>query len=107
MGDRDGAKANQHHKDQPYGRGDVAEDPRQQVEAAHRMQAGLGKEPQVLQVALAPTPVALVKGFQRLRRILSAAGKIRVEDHVPSGALDPRGFDEIVAEQGAAQWRRP
>ena len=60
---------------------------------------------QVLQVALTPAPVALHLLEQRRRRLLVAAGKVEGQPQLPAGASEQRRFDEVVAEDLAAERR--
>ncbi len=67
------------------------------------MQAGLGDQPRILQVALAPAAVALQFGQQVRRLLFPAAGQIGHQPHLPAGAAHQRGFDEVVREDLAGQ----
>ena len=56
-----------------------------------------GQQPGVLQVALAPAPVALGAVDQRRRPLLVAALDVVGEPHRPAGLAHERGLDEVVA----------
>ncbi len=65
----------------------------------------LGSTLMMLQIALAPAPVARREIDQRGRAFLEAAAKRRQHVDRPAGAADQRRLDEIVAEDVAAERR--
>ncbi|MCY1515597.1 hypothetical protein D9M68_501870 [compost metagenome] len=69
--------------------------------AVHRVDAGLGHQAGVLQVALAPAAVALQLGQQVRRLLLVAADQVGHQPHVVAGAAHQRGFDEVVRHDAA------
>ena len=62
-------------------------------------------DPHVLQVALAPAPVARREVDQRRRALLVGAVEVRQHVDRPAGAADQRRLDEVVAEDVAAEGR--
>src|SRR5581483_8131735 len=61
------------------------------------------EEPEVLQVALAPAPVALHLLEQRRGHLFPAPAEVVGEPERPPGAAHERRLDEIVAQDLAAE----
>ena len=70
-----------------------------------KCQARRADDADVLQVALAPAPVARREIDERGRALLVAAGERRQHVDGPAGAPDQRRLDEIVAQDVAAEGR--
>src|SRR6185436_18947093 len=75
----------------------------QEERAVRPEEAAREKEPQVLQVALAPAPVTAHLLEQRRRHLLVAAAEVVREPERPPGAAHERRLDEIVAQDLAAE----
>ena len=67
------------------------------------MQPARRQHRRVLQIALAPAPVAHRDVGEAARRLLVAAGQSGEHVHRPAGAAQQGGFDEIVAQDVAAE----
>ena len=65
------------------------------------------KNPQVLEVALAPAPVALGVVDKGRRQFLEASREIRGEPQLVAGATEERGLDEVVTQDLAAERLAP
>ena len=65
----------EHQKDQPERRGEIRSDSRQQMKPRYPVKAAGRKQRQMLQIALAPAPVARGKIRKRGRRFLVAAAE--------------------------------
>src|SRR5258706_15835664 len=60
----------------------------------------------MLQIALAPAPIALQFVQDTWRRLFVTAGQTEGEPHFPTGSADQRGLDEIVTQNFSTQRRR-
>ena len=69
------------------------------------LEAGGADDPDVLQVALAPAPVARGEIDQRRRAFLVAAGEIRQHVDRPARPAHEGRLDEVVAEDVPAEGR--
>src|SRR5665213_1890818 len=76
------------------------------MQAAWKPQSLRENQRDVLQVALAPSPVAFEKFDQGRRRGLVTAADVGRQPEVPAGASQQRRFDKIVAHDFAAKRRR-
>src|SRR5262245_57309729 len=72
-----------------------------------RTNAVAKQQPQVLKIALAPSPVALQLVQKRRRRLLVAAIKIPRDPDFPPGAPHQSALDEVMAQDFAAQRGAP
>ncbi len=90
-------------EEQPERRGDVAADPHQQMQAADPVQAARRQHARMLQIALAPAPVAHREVGERGRALLVAAGKRGHHVDRPAAAPHQRRLDEIMAQDVAAE----
>ena len=72
----------------------------------HRVNAGLGDQARVLQVALAPAAVALQLGQQIRRLLLVAANQVGHQPDVKTGAAHQRGFNKVVRHDAAGHAAR-
>ena len=59
----------------------------------------------MLEIALAPAPVAHREVDERGRALLIAAFEVGEHRDGPAAAPNERGFDEVVAQDVAAEWR--
>jgi hypothetical protein len=88
---------------QPEGRGGVGRAAHQQLQPTDPVKALAAKQPQMLEIALAPAPVAH-RVVDRGRRIflIAAVGQV---DHVAGPPLPPqqRSFDQIMTHDRAAE----
>src|SRR5690606_28417555 len=89
----------------PDRRGYIGHNALDEDEAAPRLQAGPGEQPPMLEISLAPPPVALGVVDDILRPFLERAFQIGIETHDPSGARQKRGLDIIMAEDMTAERR--
>ena len=91
--------------EQPERRGEIGHDAGGEMLPRRQLQALGADDPRVLQIALAPAPVAGREVDQRGRALL--VGALEVGQHVdrPAGAPHQRRLDEIVAEDMAAEGR--
>ena len=92
---------------QPERRGQIAEDAGQEMLAARPMEAFAEQDAAVLQIALAPTPVADGEIDQRRRAFLIGAADRRKHVDRVAGAAHQGGLDEVVAQDVAAPGRAP
>ena len=60
----------------------------------------------MLEIALAPAPVAVHEVAERRRELLVTAAELGRQPHAPSGPAQEGGLDEIVAQDLAAERRR-
>ena len=93
----------QRHEGQPQRGGQVGHGARHEHGAVHGVDAGLGHQACVLQVALAPAAVALQFGQQVGRLLLVAAHQVGHQPHVVARAAHQRGFHKVVAHDAARQ----
>src|ERR1700743_2908599 len=73
--------------------------------AAFRAKPLRKDQPHVLQVSLAPAPVALEMIEEGRRRLLETSAKIRCQMKLPPRSAKQRRFHKIVTENFAAQRR--
>ena len=92
-----------HQKDQPERRGEIRSDTGQQMKPRNPVKAACRKQRQMLQIALAPAPVARGKIRKRGRAFLVAAAELWRHVDGPAAAPHQRRFDEVVAENMPAE----
>ena len=92
--------------EEPERRGEIRHDAGREVLPRRELQAARADDPAVLQVALAPAPVARRDVDERGRALLVAAREVVQHVDRVAGAPHQRRLDEIVAEHVAAE-RRP
>ena len=73
------------------------------MHAAHRMQPARNQHLDMLQIALAPAPVARRKINHRRRAFLIAAFQFRQQPRRPAAARNQRRLDKVVAQDKAAE----
>ena len=93
----------QRHEGQPQRGRQVGHGTRHEHGAVHGVDAGLGHQACVLQVALAPAAVALQFGQQVGRLLLVAAHQVGHQPHVVARAAHEGGFHKVVAHDAARQ----
>ncbi len=97
----------QHQEGKPQGRGQVGHDAVEQGHAVRQPQTRLGQQdPEVLQVALGPAPVAGQFLHQGGRRFLVTAGESRFQPDLLAGASHVGRLDEVVAADRPAEQTR-
>jgi len=90
-------------EEEPKRRGQVAHDPKEEVEPAHLPQPGSEEQPGVLEIPLQPTPVALGIVDQGLRSLLIGAANVPEKPDLPIDPAHQGGFDEVMAEDFPAK----
>ena len=109
---RGGARRRQQHverarqqQQEPGDGREIAGRPEQEVQPVEQVEAGHRQQPQVLQAALAPAPVAAGVVHDVAGRLLVAPVRERQQVDVPAGAPHQRRLHEVVAQDGAAERR--
>ncbi len=101
------APAGQHEAEddqqQPDRRGTIAHDADGEMHAARPCQSVRCDDPEMLQVALRPTPVAHGGVDQRRRAFFPRAAEVGRHLHAPAGAAHQRRLDEIVRQDRPAE----
>jgi hypothetical protein len=92
-----------HQEQEPEWRREIGHDAGHEHGAVRRVQSLGDEQAEILQVALAPAPVAL-EFVEKVRwHFLVAAGQVVGDPHRPAGAPHQRGLDEVVREDFARQ----
>src|SRR5262249_60422429 len=89
----------------PEKSGEIRHDARRHDRAVPRTDAIAEQQAQVLEIALAPSPVTLELVQKGRGRLLIAAIEIRRDPDLPPGAPHQRTFDEVMAQDLAAERR--
>ena len=93
--------------DEPDGAHDVAGDADEEVDAAWPAQAFATDDAEVLHVALRPATFTANEVIEGRRQAFVAAAEVGVHTHMPAGAAQKGGFDEVVAQDVAADGVAP
>ena len=93
----------EHQKDQPERRGEIRSDPGQQMKPRNPVKAARRQQRQMLQIALAPSPVARGEIQQARAGIPRSCRPAWRHVDGPAAAPHQRRFDEIVAEDMPAE----
>src|SRR5262245_50223307 len=93
----------QQEKHRPEQRREIRHDARRHDRAVPRTNAVAEQQTQVLEIALTPSPVTLELVQKGRRRLLVAAVQIRRDPDFPPGTSHQRTFDEVMAQEFAAE----